>query len=359
MVLPKSQASPQLLAFLMTGKYLDGLPLYRQEKIIKRCGLEVSRQNMARWLIQAAAWFDPFLLAFNETLNSYDIQSADETRLQVLKEPGRKATDKSWLWIRRGGPPEKPTVLIHYDTTRAASVPKSLLTGFENGKLVVDGYAAYLTIAKDNQLTIVNCHDHARRKFREAYDSLTTQQKQKGGIAQLALERYKKLYKVEANLKEKQANEETILKTRQSKSLPMLKAFKEWCERVQAQGIGNKKAQDAITYFLNHYKGLIEYCFDARLPISNVGTEHVAKQIAIVRKNFLFANTPSGATASAKIFSILLTALANGHDPYRYLTVLLTELPKIGNYQPDISMWLPWNVTPKEISTIYKKYPAI
>jgi len=311
-------------------------------------------------LIKASDWFDPMLEVFNQTLNDYDIQGADETRLQVLNEPGRNAAQKSWLWIRQGGPPDKPVVLLHYDASRAAHVPKALLSGYQKGKLVVDGYAAYESLAKEQDLTIVNCHDHSRRKFKEAWDSLSAKQKKtSGGIANLALQRYKKLYKIEAKLKQDQASPETIANVRQTESLVQLQEFKDWCQNIQSLGIANEKTRKAVAYFLNHYQGLIQYCFDHRLPISNIGTEHIAKQVAIVRKNFLFANTPSGATASAKIFSILLTALANGHEPNRYLTVLLNELPKLGHYQPNIQHLLPWNISPEQVAELHQSYPSI
>ena len=159
--LPKTQASPQLLAYLMTSKFLDGLPLYRMSKILDRHGCQLSRQNMARWLIQASQWFNGFIKCFEQVLIQHDIVAADETRIQVLKESGRAATTKSWLWIRHGGTEHQPVVLVDYNPSRAAQVPKDLLKDYRAGYLVVDAYAGYNQVAKDNNLTIVGCHDHA------------------------------------------------------------------------------------------------------------------------------------------------------------------------------------------------------
>ena len=221
--IPKSQASPQLLAFLMVSKFLDGLPLYRLEKILARYGLELSRQNMARWFIQCSDHLNRLCQAFEAPLFNYDIVSADETSLQVLNEPGRKATSKSWLWIRRGGSPNQSVILVDYDASRSSSVPCALLEPFKHGYLVVDAYAGYGKIARDNELSVVGCHDHARRRFKEAYDSLPVKLRQsKGGIAKLAIKRYKVLYKIERIHKDKDADTKKRIRTELSMWLSRL-----------------------------------------------------------------------------------------------------------------------------------------
>ena len=352
--IPKSQASPSLLAFLMVSKFLDGLPLYRMEKIIARDGLAVSRQNMARWLIQSSTWFDRIYDKLEQSINNYDIASGDETRIQVLKEPGRSATSKSWLWIRRGGPPDKPAVLIDYNPSRASTVPESLFSDFKNGYLVVDACPSYHAIAKKNDLTLVGCHDHARRKFKEAYEGLTRQQKQKGGVAKMAIERYKKLYRIEKGLKGLPPEE--VKAARQQHSLPLLEEFKRWLEWVKQKTVMTDLLKKAVNYFLNQYKTLIVYCEDGRLPIANIETEHVAKAIALARKNYLFCNTPSGAQSSAKIYSMIITAVANGLNPLHYLTHLLAELPGIKGNQ-SIEHLLPWSMTAQSLGEAYSRIP--
>ena len=353
--LPKSQVSPQLLAFLMVSKFLDGLPLYRLAKIAERDGLEVSRQSMARWLIQSSQWFDRIYDACNEQIHAYDIASGDETRLQVLNEPGRLATSKSWLWIRRGGPPQRPVVLINYNPSRASEVPTQLFEQYRDGYLVVDACPSYRQIAKDNRLTIVGCHDHARRKFTDAYDSLTLKQKQtRGGIAKQAIKRYQALYKIEAGIKG--LDPEQIKAARQKHSLPLLKEFKQWLQKVKQRAVMTEKTQIAVNYFLNQYESLMVYCQDGRLPIANIQTEHVAKTIAVARKNFLFANTQSGAHTSAKIYSMILTAIANDLEPRRYLTFLLAQLPKIKSNE-SIAHLLPWNISNEQLSEFNDNLP--
>ena len=355
--IPKSQASAQLLAFLMVSKFIDGLPLYRLERILARYGMDLSRQNMARWFIQASAHFDRILQAFEAVIPTYDIASADETRLQVLNEPGRTSKQKSWLWIRRGGPPDRSVILVDYDSSRSGDVPRRLLEPFKNGYLVVDAYAGYKQVAKDNHLCIVGCHDHARRKFKEAYDSLSVKSRQtRGGIAKQALKRYQALYAIEKTLKDK--DPETKYKIRQEQSLPLLKSFHDWLTKVKDLGVAHEKTSTAVNYFLNQYGPLTQYCEDGRLPISNILSEHVAKSIAIARKNFLFANTQSGAYAAGKIYSVVLTAAQHEHEPIQYLTMLMSKLPGIKGNE-SIEHLLPWNVSKEQVKTYVDSLPSI
>ena len=355
--IPKSQASPILLAFLMVSKFLDGLPLYRLENILARYGLAPSRQNMARWFIQCSDHLQRLVQAFKKQIALYDIASGDETRLQVLQEPDRDPTTKSWFWLQRGGPPDQQVILISYDSSRAAKVPNELFKDFKNGYLVVDAYAGYKQIANENNLALVGCHDHARRKFKEAYDSLSpAARKTKGGIASLALKRYKALYKIESQLKgQDQATKKSV---RQEKSLPMLEDFKNWLLEVKRQGIAHEKTLTAINYFLNQYDTLIRYCEDGRLPISNFASEHIAKTIAVARKNFLFANTQSGAYVAANIYSVILTAAQHNLDPTQYLTMALSKLPNIKNNQ-SIDHLMPWNITKEQLKAHVDSLPSI
>ena len=355
--IPKSQASPILLAFLMVSKFLDGLPLYRLENILARYGLAPSRQSMARWFIQCSDHLERLVQAFRLQIALYDIAACDETRLQVLQEPGRDPTTQSWLWIQRGGPPDKKVILVDYDPSRAAKVPKKLFQDFKNGYLVSDAYAGYKQVARDNNLTLVGCHDHARRKFKEAYDSLSpAARKTKGGIAKLAIKRYTALYKIERDLANK--DPETKKNIRQEKSLPMQEDFKKWLLEVKHQGIAHDKTLTAINYFLNQYDTLIRYCDDGRLPISNIASEHIAKTIAIARKNFLFSNTQSGAYAAANIYSVILTATQHNLEPTQYLTWVLSELPNIKNNQ-SIDRLMPWNLTREQLKQHVDAMPSI
>lgn len=355
-VIPKSQASPQMLAYLMVSKFLDGLPLYRLEKITAREGMDLPRSKMARWLIQASEHFQPMINLIEDQFFQYDIGLADETGIQVLKEESREPEAKSYLWMRRGGPPDKPVVLVNYAPSRAGDIPLQLLDGFK-GYLVTDAYAGYNPAIRKQGLTWIACNDHCRRRFKEAFDSLERKVKKKATTASTALVYYKRIYKVESRAKKLKLTAEQRYEYRQQYSVPLWKEFHAWLLSVK-DGVYDEKTRNAINYALRYYDALTHYCKEGRLPISNIQCEHVAKTIAISRKNYLFSDTPAGAHASARIYSILETARANGHHPLNYLTVLLTELPAVKDLEGYEAL-LPWNITPEQVKQKAAGYPTL
>ena len=166
-VLPKSNASNDLLAMLITAKYVDGLPLARFEYVLGRAGVIVPRQTLARWIIGAASAFQPLLNLLRDTLLDGSVIHMDETPVQVLKEAGRAASSPSYMWVQRGGPPGKPVVLFDYDPSRSGQVPLRLLAGWR-GYLMTDGYEAYNAVVVGEQIDHLGCWVHARRYFVDA-----------------------------------------------------------------------------------------------------------------------------------------------------------------------------------------------
>lgn len=355
--LPASQASPQLLAQVMVSKYHDGLPLYRQEKMAAREGLDLPRAKLARWMIEGAGVFQPLWNLLQDSFFNYDIAWADETGIQVLKENGRAAQSKSYLWIRRGGPPDRPVVLVDYSPSRSGETAYSLLDDF-HGYLVCDAYAGYNKSIESNGLAPVFCNDHARRNFADVLKSLGKgdKEKTKGWVASKAIRFYGRLYAIERGIKD--LPPPVKLETRQQQAVPVWDEFLAWAREVQTRGVAHAGTREALAYLTRHADGLRRYCEDGRLPISNILAEHVAKAIAVPRKNFLFADTPAGADASARIYSLLETAKANHHHPQRYLSVLLTELPN-ATCADDIEALLPWRITPEEVGRRYAAYPTL
>ncbi|WP_425460044.1 IS66 family transposase [Exilibacterium tricleocarpae] len=149
---------------------------------------------------------------------------------------------------------------------------------------------------------------------------------------------------------------EQRLQVRQEESVPLWQTFKAWPEKTQAEGVAHSGTRNAISYMLGNWAALVRYCEDGRLPISNILSEHVAKTIALARKNFLFADTPAGAKSSAMIYSLLETAKANHQNPYHYLTLLLNELPNARSAGA-IEKLLPWNKTPAQVRQRFDRYP--
>jgi len=192
--IPRSLASPGLLAHITVSKYQDALPLYRQENILQRIGVDIPRATLAHWMIKAGALVQPLINLLRDRLLDSDILQMDETTVQVLKESGKTAQSKSYLWVQRGGPPQQPIILFDYDPSRSQAVPVRLLAGYQ-GYLQTDGYEGYNAVVKTQQLIHVGCMAHARRKFSDAVKAQG--KKKKTGKAHQGLAFIQKLYRVE------------------------------------------------------------------------------------------------------------------------------------------------------------------
>lgn len=338
-ILPGTLASPSILAYIMDQKYTNSLPLYRQEKQLLRLGIQLSRQTMANWLLAAA---DPWLKIICDRLHTWllkrDILHADETTLQVLREPGRAAQTKSYMWLYRTGREGPPIILYDYQTTRAAKHPERFLAGFK-GYLQTDGYSGYRKLAN---VTLAGCWSHARRKFTEALQVLPPDQKDKPVASRVGLDYCRKLFAIERSLGDL-SYEERYAK-RMELSRPLLNEFHAWLKRQRQHTLPKSAFGQAITYCLNQWDVLNTFLLDGRLEINNNSAERSVKNFVIGRKNFLFSNTPKGAVGSAIMYSIVETAKANNLKPYDYLQYLFEQLPNIDTSdEAAIDNLLPWS----------------
>jgi transposase len=319
-VIKNGFASPEAIAHIMTQKFIMGVPLYRQEQEWKRHGIMLSRQTMSNWLIKATEdWLEPIYDMLHETLCCRDVLHADETTLQVLREPGKTAQSRSYMWLyRTGSDAAHPIVLYDYQPDRKAKRPTEFLKGFE-GYLHTDGYDAY---RKMPGVTIDGCWAHARRKFDEALKTLP--EKDREGSSILCGKRYcDQLFELERGFSALPPNER--FEQRQKLSRPVMNAFFTW---LQALPAAPKTALGvAAHYALSQRQYLERYLLDGRLEISNNRAERSIKPFVIGRKNFLFANTPRGAKASAMMFSLIETAKENGLNPFEYLTYVFHNAP--------------------------------
>ena len=261
---PGSLASPSIVASIMGKKYVEGLPLYRQEQQFARQGLTLSRQTMANWVIQGANnWLRPVFNRLHEELIIRKYLHADESSLQVLHEPGREASSKSYMWLYRSGRDGPPIVLYEYQETREKEHPKKFLQGFK-GYLHVDGYSGYHDV---EDVKLVGCFAHARRKFDEALKSLPTEDRKKPTAARTGLEYCNELFRIERWLKD--ADPKKRYDERQKHSRRVLDTFLAWLQeqngKVAPQGLLGK----AITYCLNQWSKLIVFLEDGNLEIDN------------------------------------------------------------------------------------------
>ena len=322
-----SLVSPSLEAAVMNAKYVNAVPLYRQEQEFERYGLHISRQNMANWTIQCADRYLAVLYDYlHEKLYSYHVLQADETPVLVNKD-GRPAGSKSYMWVYRTGRmyTERQIVLYEYQKTRNASHPREFLKDF-NGVCVTDGYQVYHTIEGEREdLRTAGCWSHARRRFDEAVKALP-KQKQKDSRAYLALTMIQAIYREEKQLKDLPAGERR--NRRQLSVKPMVEAYFTWVRENLPKVPQKSKTWEGFNYSLNQEKYLKVFLDDGEVPMDNNAAEQSIRGFCIGKKNWVMIDTIAGAKSSAIIYSIAETAKANNLKPYDYFEYLLTEIPK-------------------------------
>lgn len=330
-----SLASPSTVAYIMTQKYVDGLPLARQEKIWAREGVSLSRATMANWVIQCSeVWLKPLYRHMKQELLTHSVIHADETVVQVLKEDGKPATSESRMWLYASAALLRHQVrLFEYQPDRSGKRPESFLKGFE-GALVTDGYAGYNQVQK---VTHCGCWAHARRKWREAMPDGATVKTSKAAIGfrycnQLfAEERKCVLYKPEYRKE-----------YRQGKELPLLEEYFAWLNTVHPEK--GSKLEEAVRYSINQKQQLCAFLDKVEVPISNNLAENAIRPFTLGRKNWLFCDTPKGAKASAIVYSLVESAKANGIEPFAYLQHVLVQLPYLGKSpsHEELETLMPW-----------------
>jgi transposase len=340
--LGKAIVSVQLLAYLIVAKYCDALPLYRLEGILKRYGGSVTRTTLAHWLIRLSLQLQPLINLLRDEQLAADYLQGDETRVQVLKEPGLAASSKKWMWIMRGGPPDRPVVLFDYDRSRGKTVAERLLESFEGGYFQSDGYSSYDEICQRKGIVHLGCWDHSRRRFIAAEKAQPPAQVAvKPSKASEALTTIRALYRIESEIKALSAEEKR--EQRQLRSVPVLNAFKHWLAITGPKVLKGSLTREAIDYTLNQWPKLIRYCEHGQLNISNILAENAIRPFALGRKAWLFCDTPAGARASAIYFSLVETAKANGLEPYDYLCKVIRQIPYAETVE-DMEALLPWNM---------------
>ena len=336
LLLPKSLASGNTMAYIITSKYADGLPLYRLSGILGRYGIEMPRQTLSESVLRVAERVAPLIAHIKQHLMNSPLLFMDETRVQVLNEPNKTPQSNSYMWVQRGGPPEKSLIQFHYDPGRSTATAKRLLEGF-TGTLMTDGYKPYREVVKDKGLTHLCCWAHSRRKF---MDAQKTQPKGKVGKADMAINYIGKLYAVERQAQNSDAAARH--RSRQSVSVPVLKDFHTWLIKTQQQVPPKTTLGKAVNYTLDYWPELSKYAENGEWPIDNNPAENAIRPFVIGRKAWLFSNSQRGATASANLYSLIETAKANGKEPYSYLSWLFEKLP--GADLQNIESLMPWNM---------------
>ena len=348
-LLKGSVATPSLVAGIMNAKYVNGMPLARQEREFARYDLDLSTKTMANWIIQCAdRYLQPLYDLMKEELLRSKYLHGDETRIQVIDEPDQKGSTQNWMWVyltdESSGSPQM--VLFQYERTRAGYHPKEFLGNLFEGYFTCDGYQAYHSLP--DGITVTGCMAHARRRFDEALTVLKkdfTKEQLKETTAYQAMARIGILYKIEEMIREKSPEER--YEERQKQAKPLLEAFFEWLHTLEDSVDRSSLIGEAVLYTLNQEVYLKRYLEDGHLSIDNLAAERSLKNFATGRRNWLFAKSIHGAQASATVYSITETAMLNGLKPYHYLTYVLEKMKDLGPFpeKEAILELLPWSTS--------------
>ena len=325
-VIDGGMAAVGLYVWILIGKYLDHLPLYRLEQIAARDRVILSRSTMAEWVGRIGVALQPLADRLVELLLERDVLHADETPVAQL-DPGRGKTKRAYLWAYRSNVLETgpPIVVFDYQPSRAGHHARSFLSGWQ-GHLMVDDFAGYKMIFTQG-VTELGCLAHARRKFFDLNEA------QASPIAQEALRRIAALYAIEALGRDMNVDERTHL--RHEHAQPLLQSMHDWLLQTRvtvANGGGTAKALD---YSLRRWAALSRYATAGNLPVDNNPVENVIRPIALGRKNWLFTGSEQAGKRAAAIQTLLGTAKLNGLDPAAWLRDTLEKLPTCLNSQID------------------------
>jgi transposase len=341
MLFAKSIATPALLAQITTAKFVDHVPLYRQETQFSRLRVCLGRATMAGWMIRlGATHVVPIINLLVDRLLEAPLIHCDETRLQVLNSDKSPASDH-WMWVRAAGPPGRRIILFDYDPSRGGAVPRRLLEGYR-GILLTDGYEAYAKVALALGLVHAGCMAHARRAFDEAHKAQPTDTP---GHAKIALDFIRELYRIESPLwdREHPVSAEERVRIRGERSAPLIDRFHRWLEGLAPQVVPQSRLGRAVHYTLGQWPKLTVFLKHGEVPLDNNRCENAIRPFVVGRKGWLFSDTVAGAKASANLFSLVQTCKANAIEPQAYLSRLFERLPHLRTVD-DFESMLPWNL---------------
>lgn len=337
--IPGSIATPGLIAAVINSKFRAHMPLYRQEEMFHAAGVPITRGTLSHWVIKAADLLTPLVKLMEDNIQTYDIAYADETTLQVLKEKGRLPTQKSYMWLFSGGPPNKRAFVYQYHPTRAHRIVADFFADFQ-GYLHADCYEAYISLGLKPAIQHVACWAHTRRYFVDVAKAT-----KKSGLAHKVIALIAKLYHLEAKLKEDQAPPAAVLAARTEKANAIVIELKLLLDEASAKVLPKSPIGKAVFYALNHWEALKTYLYDGRLDIDNNLSERAIKPFVIGRKNWLFAGNELGATAGGILFSLIETCKHHQIDVFSWLKYSLSHIQQAHSLE-QLEALLPYNINP-------------
>jgi transposase len=354
-ILPKTNASASLLAYLIGSKFADGLPIYRVCQQLERQDVPLSPGTAGTWVNAIGEKVLPLIHLMHEELLSYPFIQMDETYLQVVRSDKAPSSDH-YMVVRAAGPPGRRIILFNHERSRTTQALRNLLIGPQGayrGKLLTDGLEQYDTVAEALGVLHFGCLQHCRTYYHKA--AKVTELPSGQNLARVAINEYiGKVYAVERQIKalreEREHVGETlplerVLQLRQEKSAPVMAAFKDWVEQL-LPGVPPKSALGkALSYTTNQWPKLVRHLEHPEVPVDNNYLENQIRPFALGRRAWLFAETEQGAKASANLYSLVSCARVNGLEPYAYLRHLLEEIPMASTAEA-LEALLPWNVKP-------------
>jgi transposase len=339
---PKAQIEPATVAHIILQKYTMSIPLYRQEQAFLQLGLEISRTRMAHWVIASATFLSDVICEIKKFILSHEVIHGDETRVQVLKGTDKVPTSQSYMWTLATTEESTQAAWYEFHGTRGSKAALELLADYK-GAIHVDGYDGYNSAIELQKLTRIGCWAHARRGFDEAKIAGSGNGKT---LSSQFLDEIQKLFLLDKEWADRPPDEKKQLRNIISK--PIVEQIRQMVKNHMAEVPPKSKLGQAIGYLDRQWPTLVEFLKDGRYSLSNNHMERLIRPFTIGRKNWLFSDTVEGAHASAKFYSLLVTAKLNKVHLQSYLTDLLTQIPieqaqATASKPFDVFKWLPWN----------------
>ena len=329
--------TPSLLTFILMHKFADALPLYRQSSMFARLGVDISRSTMSNWILEAAAACTPLRERLYQHLRSGPAINLDETPVQVLRKKDRSNTSKSYMWVARGGQPDRSVVLFSYAPTRSGKEAAQIIGDYK-GFLQTDGYKGYEAVGTREGIVHVGCLVHVRRKF---FDAAKAGDKKLKGTASTVVDLIARIYHAEKMFHKQHFSPEQLLEARENTIRPLLNAIEEHMRAAQLKVPPSSLLGKAVAYGLHQWPYVLNYLKCPYLTPDNNVAENAIRPFVIGRKNWLFSGSPRGAAASALFYSLIESAKANGLDPQNYLWNVLTKIPT-AKTEAELEALMPW-----------------
>ena len=335
--IPRSIAGPGLLSHVIVSKFQDHLPLYRQEQMLRRIGIDIPRSTLCLWIIRSHELLKPMMSIIHRNIHQYDVSYSDETTVQVLKDPNKGVQSKKYMWLFAGGSPNQFAYYYRYHHSRTHDVPLTFFDGYK-GYIHCDGFPGYDALAnKSPKIILSGCMYHVRRKFVD----ITKMTKSTEGVAHTVVKLIAKLSQIESEIKD--ILPEDKFKVRAEKAKPLLNELHDYLMAMHPRAFPKSPLGQAISYTLNQWPKLLTYLQDGRLENNNNRSERAIKPFAVGRKGWLFADSVAGAEAAATLFSLVETCKHHNIEPYDWFRYVLQQMP-LCKSDAEIEALLPFNI---------------